>query len=210
MAPFASISAFHAALLTCLLPWSESVRFPRPPSLPQPNRKASSNLAEERPLCYPFPIMRVVTHSASETQALARSLATQFGPSPIFVLKGDLGAGKTCFVQGLCTGLGIKAFVSSPTFAIANEYRVPGKRFLHLDLYRLSGPDELDSIGWDDYLESGDPMAIEWPERAGDRIPYSRAVFLKISIGPAENDRTFEIDSAAFPAPSIPSSLNEG
>ncbi len=128
------------------------------------------------------------------TQALARELAAAFGPRAFYALEGDLGAGKTCFVQGLCDGLGIRAAVSSPTFAIANEYRdeAAGRRFLHLDLYRLSGPDELDTIGWDDYLDSGDPMAVEWPDRAAGRLPAG-AVRVRISIGPGPDDRTFEI-----------------
>lgn len=134
------------------------------------------------------------TRSVPETQALARDLAERFGPNAFYALRGDLGAGKTCFVQGLCTALGIHALVSSPTFTIANEYRddKAGKRFLHLDLYRLEGPDDLDSIGWDDYLDSGDPMAVEWPERAGSYLP-ARTIFIDIGIGPGPDDRTFTV-----------------
>lgn len=129
-----------------------------------------------------------------ETQDFARELARAFGPRAFFALKGDLGAGKTCFVQGLCDGLGIRAAVSSPTFAIANEYRdeASGRRFLHLDLYRLSGPDELDTIGWDDYLDAGDPMAVEWPDRAAGRLPPG-AVHVRFSIGPGPDDRTIAV-----------------
>ncbi len=139
-----------------------------------------------------------------ETQDFARELARAFGPRAFFALEGDLGAGKTCFVQGLCDGLGIRAAVSSPTFAIANEYRdeSSGRRFLHLDLYRLSGPDELDTIGWDDYLDSGDPMAVEWPDRAAGRLPPG-AVRVRFSIGPGPDDRTIEVLVR-------PSSLAEG
>ena len=139
------------------------------------------------------PFVRTV-HDVRGTQALARALASAFGPRARWALEGDLGAGKTCFVQGLCDGLGLRAAVSSPTFAVANEYRdeAAGRRFLHLDLYRLSGPDELDSIGWDDYLDSGDPMAVEWPERAGDRLPPD-AVRVRIRIGPGPDERTFEV-----------------
>lgn len=130
-----------------------------------------------------------------ETQSLARSVARAFGPRAFYALEGDLGAGKTCFVQGLCDGLGLRAAVSSPTFAIANEYRdeSSGRRFLHLDLYRLSGPDELDTIGWDDYLDSGDPMAVEWPDRAAGRLPPG-AIRVRLSSGLGPDDRTIEID----------------
>ena len=133
------------------------------------------------------------THSVPETQAFARELAAQVGPGSVWALFGDLGAGKTAFVAGLCAGLGVRATVSSPTFAIANEYRDPasGRRIVHLDLYRLAGPEELDSIGWDDYLASGDTVAVEWPERAGDALPAG-AVRVRFSIGPGEDDRTID------------------
>jgi len=139
------------------------------------------------------PLVRAA-HGVRETQDFAREVAAAFGPRALYALEGDLGAGKTCFVQGLCDGLGIRAAVSSPTFAIANEYRdeAAGRRFLHLDLYRLSGPDELDTIGWDDYLDSGDPMAVEWPERAAGRLPPG-AVRVRIAIGPGPDDRTIEV-----------------
>lgn len=140
------------------------------------------------------PLVRAV-RGVRGTQDLARAVSRAFGPRAFYALEGDLGAGKTCFVQGLCDGLGVRAAVSSPTFAIANEYRdeSTGRRFLHLDLYRLSGPDELDTIGWDDYLDSGDPMAVEWPERAAGRLPPG-AIRVRLSSGPGPDDRTIEID----------------
>ena len=139
------------------------------------------------------PLVRA-TRSVRETQDFAREVAAAFGPGAVYALRGDLGAGKTCFVQGLCEGLGIRAAVASPTFAIAHEYcdEAAGRRLVHLDLYRLSGPDELDTIGWDDYLDSGDPMAVEWPERAAGRLPPG-AVRVRIAIGPGPDDRTIEV-----------------
>ena len=136
------------------------------------------------------------TKTVRETQNFARELADRFGPGAFYALDGDLGAGKTAFVAGLCAGLGIRAAVASPTFAIAHEYRDPAtrRRLVHLDLYRLSGPEELDSIGWDDYLDAGDTMAVEWPERAGDRLP-ERAIRVRIDHGPGEDDRTIRVDA---------------
>ena len=138
---------------------------------------------------------RYDVNGVEQTWEVAKAFAAELKPGDVVCLEGDLGAGKTCFVQGLCDGLGIRAAVSSPTFAIANEYRdeAAGRRFLHLDLYRLSGPDELDTIGWDDYLDSGDPMAVEWPERAAGRLPPG-AVRVRIAIGPGPDDRTIEVD----------------
>ena len=145
------------------------------------------------------------THSVAQTQALARRLAERAGPGAFYALQGDLGAGKTAFVAGLCAGLGIRAAVSSPTFAIANEYRdeSSGRRFLHLDLYRLSGPDELDTIGWDDYLDSGDPMAVEWPGRAAGRLPADM-VRVRIVAGPGPDDRTIEVSPPPPASPGLP------
>lgn len=140
------------------------------------------------------------THSVRETQDFARELAGRFGPGAFYALFGDLGAGKTAFVSGLCAGLGIRATVASPTFAIAHEYRdgASRRRLVHLDLYRLSGPGELDSIGWDDYLDAGDTMAVEWPERAGDQLPAG-AVRVRIDRGPGEDDRTIRVEAPDRP-----------
>lgn len=133
------------------------------------------------------------TKNEVETQALAKKLLRFFGPKTIYALHGDLGAGKTCLVQGLVAALGIREPVCSPTFTIANEYNgADGTRFIHVDLYRLRGPDDLVSIGWDDYLDSGDAMAVEWPERAGDQIP-ANAVCIDIRIGSAPGERIFTI-----------------
>jgi len=90
----------------------------------------------------------------------------------ILALHGDLGSGKTCFVQGLAKALGIKQAVTSPTFTIVNEYK--GRRPLyHIDLYRLKESGEAMDFGFEEYLEAKGITAIEWAERAGDLIPAS-------------------------------------
>ena len=134
-----------------------------------------------------------ITRSEIETQAFAADLTRLFGDHPFYALKGDLGAGKTCFVQGLAVAMGIKAAVYSPTFTIVNEYQgANGNRLIHADLYRLSGPEELDSIGWDDYLDSGDAMAVEWPERAAGELP-ERAITIELQIGSSPQERLFKV-----------------
>ena len=136
-----------------------------------------------------------VTHSEQETQALANEITGIFGRKVCYALYGNLGAGKTCFVQGLAKALGINAIVSSPTFTIVNEYRSSdGTRLIHADLYRLSGPEELENIGWSDYIDSGDTIAVEWPERATGEFPPN-TVKISISIGTNPNDRFFEISA---------------
>jgi len=88
----------------------------------------------------------------------------------VLALHGDLGSGKTCFVQGLAMALGINQAVTSPTFTIVNEYR--GRLALyHIDLYRLKDPDEALGFGLEEYLEAKGITAIEWAERAGDLLP---------------------------------------
>ena len=116
------------------------------------------------------------TNSEQETVALAVELSKTLGNCAIIAIEGELGGGKTCFVRGLCEGLGgDPRQVSSPTFTIMQEYDVAGeRRLVHVDAYRLSGEAELASIGWDELLE--DPaaiIAIEWPSRIKDAIPSS-------------------------------------
>ena len=118
--------------------------------------------------------MNTVTNSEQETIDLAIEFASTLLANDVVLLDGELGAGKTCFVRGLCEGLGgDPRQVSSPTFTIMQEYDVAGeRRLVHVDAYRLSGEAELASIGWDELLE--DPaaiIAIEWPSRIKDAIP---------------------------------------
>ena len=89
----------------------------------------------------------------------------------IVTLEGELGSGKTTLAQAICRGLGIGEDVTSPTFALVNEYQVEGTTVYHLDLYRLRGPDDLTNVGWDDIINSGQIVLVEWPERAGNRLP---------------------------------------
>jgi len=133
------------------------------------------------------------TSNEIETQALAAELCQQFGERAFYALEGDLGAGKTCFVQGLASALHINEAVCSPTFTIANEYiGEDNRRLIHLDLYRLSGPEELESIGWDDYLDSGDAMAVEWSERAKGELP-KRTIRVEFKMGASPDERIITI-----------------
>ena len=114
------------------------------------------------------------TNSEQETIELAVEFSITLSSCAIIAIEGELGAGKTCFVRGLCEGLGGEPRqVSSPTFTIMQEYDVEGdRRLVHVDAYRLSDEAELASIGWDELLE--DPaaiIAIEWPSRIKDAIP---------------------------------------
>lgn len=113
------------------------------------------------------------SNSERETERFAAKLAKQLRGGDVLTLHGPLGAGKTCFVRGLAAGLGIDSKqVSSPTFTMTQEYT--GEKSLtliHMDAYRLHGTDELESLGWNELIESPDViLAIEWPSRIEDAI----------------------------------------
>ncbi|MGC4190295.1 MAG: tRNA (adenosine(37)-N6)-threonylcarbamoyltransferase complex ATPase subunit type 1 TsaE [Thermomicrobiales bacterium] len=108
---------------------------------------------------------------------LGKHLGTQLRAGDVLLLHGDLGAGKTTLVQGIARALGVSEPVQSPTFTLVGEHAgrdAVGRplRIHHLDLYRLVDPEELESFGYDDYLNPDDGISlIEWPERAGDWLP---------------------------------------
>lgn len=108
-----------------------------------------------------------ITHSETETEALAESLANKIKDGTVLAMYGDLGAGKTAFVRGLAKGMGLNCRVSSPTFTIVNEYE-GDRELIHFDMYRLSSSDELFDIGWEDYLARGAVCAVEWSENVDD------------------------------------------
>ena len=89
----------------------------------------------------------------------------------VVTISGELGAGKTTLVQAICHGYGVTDEVTSPTFALVHVYSAPRSDVQHLDLYRLDKPDDLDALGWDEIVYGRDIVLIEWPERAGTRVP---------------------------------------
>ena len=115
-----------------------------------------------------------IMNNEQETLDAAINFAKQLTPPAVILLEGELGAGKTCFVRGMCEGLGgDPRQVSSPTFSIMQEYEVVSAgRLVHIDAYRLSGEDELATIGWDELLEDKNVViAIEWPSRIKNALP---------------------------------------
>jgi len=111
--------------------------------------------------------MTILSNCENDTVNAGIELGKTLRPGDTVALAGGLGAGKTAFVRGLAQGLGLDARVYSPTFTIVNEYlgSIP---LFHFDMYRISDPDELFEIGWEDYLERGGVCAVEWSENAGD------------------------------------------
>ncbi len=110
-------------------------------------------------------------HSVEETWALAKEFAKTLRPGDVVCLEGELGAGKTTFTQGLAAALGVPGRVTSPTFCIVQEHQSKDILLVHMDLYRLHGEEDVEAIGWEDYLARGAIFVIEWPERAGCLIP---------------------------------------
>ena len=88
-----------------------------------------------------------------------------------FAFHGEMGAGKTTFISSLCTALGAKSAISSPTFSIINEYQTDTGRIYHMDLYRLKDEHEAIAAGVEDSLYSGFPCFVEWPEKAMGILP---------------------------------------
>ena len=120
-------------------------------------------------------IESIVTRSAEETQRFGASLADRLGPGDCVGLDGDLGAGKTCLIQGVCSGFGVEGPVTSPTFVLINEYE--GRRherplsIFHFDLYRLAGGEELIDLGCDVYFFGDGVCLVEWAARAEEELP---------------------------------------
>ena len=106
-----------------------------------------------------------ISHSPSETFALGESWARDVVPGLVIGLSGDLGAGKTQLVKGLAKGLGVRARVTSPTFALVNEYPGGRLRLAHLDLFRLDTRSQIEGAGLDAYLAPAGVAVIEWAVR---------------------------------------------
>lgn len=121
--------------------------------------------------------LRYPLTSSEETISFGRKMATLLPPNTILALSGDLGAGKTTFVQGLALGLGIEEVVQSPTFVLLNNYQ---ERLFHFDLYRLKQPTDFTSLGFEEYFQRGGICAIEWPDRIAELLPPD-AVFIHFS-----------------------------
>ena len=132
--------------------------------------------------------------SVEETWQVAGEVARLLKPGTVIALHGDLGSGKTTFVQGLGFALGLRRPVTSPTFTLSTEYQTPAFKLVHMDLYRLSGPDDLLTIGYPEYLETGAVVAVEWPERAGDLIPPD-AIHVRFSLAAEPETRVIEVSA---------------
>ncbi|MCL6471468.1 MAG: tRNA (adenosine(37)-N6)-threonylcarbamoyltransferase complex ATPase subunit type 1 TsaE [Firmicutes bacterium] len=119
-------------------------------------------------------MISIVSHSSEETWELARKLAPTLSKGDLISLTGDLGAGKTVFTQGVAAGLGIVEPVTSPTFTIIKEYDEGVFPLYHFDVYRLSSPDELEELGFDEYFYGDGITIVEWGDKIEELLPDVR------------------------------------
>ena len=142
---------------------------------------------------------KVISRSPDETREIAAALAPRLGPGDLVALTGELGAGKTCFVQGLASGLGVGAatLVNSPTFTILKEYkgRLP---VYHFDAYRLDGADELAGIGYEEYFYGEGVTAVEWADKVEDLIPSGAVTVTMIIKGEKEREIVIRTDAGGL------------
>lgn len=136
-------------------------------------------------------MIKIISHSAEETEKIGFDISQKLNGNEVIALFGDLGMGKTAFTRGLSRGLGVNNGVSSPTFALVNEYS--GKyNIYHFDMYRVTSWDDLYSTGFFDYIDNG-VLVIEWSENIEGALP-DNAIRIKISKDGYDNERILEIE----------------
>lgn len=140
-------------------------------------------------------MIKYTSKNICETETIGEEIGKRLKGTEVIALYGGLGMGKTALTRGIVKGAGCDDDVSSPTFAIVNEYR--GKfKIYHFDMYRIDGWDDLYSIGFFDYLENG-VLIIEWSENIEAVLPEN-CIRIRIEQGKTENSRIFTIEGEDF------------
>ena len=139
--------------------------------------------------------MIIETFSREETRELGRRLGEQAAAGSVYCLIGDLETGKSVFTQGFAAGLGVEGPVNSPTFTIVQEYMGSRMPFYHFDEYRLEGPEEMEEIGYEEYVFGEGVCLIEWADRILEILP-ERRVEIRIEKDPGKgfDYRRIDID----------------
>lgn len=125
--------------------------------------------------------MKIKIQSLEQIQEAAHQFVEAMGDNTVFAFYGKMGAGKTTFIKAVCEVLGVEDVITSPTFAIVNEYRsdLAGELIYHFDFYRIKKLDEVYDMGYEDYFYSGALCFIEWPELIEELLPGNT---IKVSI----------------------------
>jgi tRNA threonylcarbamoyladenosine biosynthesis protein TsaE len=139
---------------------------------------------------------QLVAHSVNDLAGIAEKILTEFKDHRIFAVKGKMGAGKTTLIKAFCLQLGIEETVSSPTFALVNEYTTAGgESVFHFDFYRIKKTEEVFDIGYEEYFFSDHYCFIEWPELIEGLLPENY-VSIDILVGEDER-RTFAVSQTS-------------
>ncbi len=131
-------------------------------------------------------MMKLTIRSLDTIRETAREFVANMGQASVFAFYGKMGAGKTTFVKAICEELGVEDVITSPTFAIVNEYQSTktGGPIYHFDFYRIKKLDEVYDMGYEDYFYSGAPCFLEWPELIEEILPNNA---VKVTITEQED-----------------------
>ena len=139
--------------------------------------------------------MIVETHSEKETFELGKTLGEKAKPGDVFTLEGDLGVGKTIFTKGFAKGLQIEEAISSPTFTIVQVYESGRLPFYHFDVYRIGDVEEMDEIGFEDYVYGDGVSMIEWANLIEEILPNNcRNILIEKNLEKGFDYRKITID----------------
>lgn len=130
--------------------------------------------------------------NAEETEAFGLALAKRLKAGDIIAMTGNLGVGKTTLTKSIAAGLGIEEMVNSPTFTIVQEYRGGRLPLYHFDVYRVSDPDELFEIGYEDYFFGDGVCVVEWANQIEELMP-EYTIWIDISYGKQEEERIYRV-----------------
>ena len=139
--------------------------------------------------------MEIKIESLDQIHEAAREFINAMGDNTVFALYGKMGAGKTTFVKALCEELGVSDVITSPTFAIVNEYRSDenGELIYHFDFYRINRIEEAFDFGYEEYFYSGNLCLVEWPEKIEQLMPAEGVMTVLIDVT-GDDSRVLRID----------------
>jgi tRNA threonylcarbamoyladenosine biosynthesis protein TsaE len=137
--------------------------------------------------------MEIIIHDIEHIRDAAREFVQAIGQHTVFAFYGKMGAGKTTFIKAVCEELGVTEVITSPTFAIVNEYQVSNDATViyHFDFYRIKKLEEVYDMGYEDYFYSGSLCFIEWPELIEELLPEGT---VRVTIEEQEEGRRLKIE----------------